>query len=105
MFDVSDYKKNIIGTRHGEKLFEVLLSREETTHVEDLPNYYRVIPDSRDLNYGKFFQEGDSKISKAREYTSHNTKQLDCNALKEKLLKLSYIKEIIENNKDKELIK
>ncbi len=96
IFGVTNYKKNIIGTRHGEKLFEVLLSREETTHIEDLPDYYRVIPDRRNLNYSKFFQEGSSEISKANEYTSHNTEQLDSNALKKKLLKLTYIKKTLK---------
>lgn len=72
-----DHPVKIIGTRHGEKLFEVLLSREEMASAEDLGDYYRVPPDLRDLNYGKFVEEGDLRISAATEYNSHNTHRLD----------------------------
>lgn len=82
---------DIIGTRHGEKLFEVLLSREEMVAAQDLGGYYRVPPDLRDLNYGKFVEEGEVKISKAVEYTSHNTTRLDVPAMKELLMKLRFV--------------
>ena len=82
---------NVIGTRHGEKLFESLLSREEKVAAEDLGGYYRVPPDLRDLNYGKYFEEGEVKISEAVEYTSHNTTRLDVDGMRELLLKLPFI--------------
>ena len=80
-----------IGTRHGEKLFESLLSREEKVAAEDLGGYYRVPPDLRDLNYGKYFEEGEVRISEAVEYTSHNTTRLDVDGMQELLLKLPFI--------------
>lgn len=73
----ADHPVRVIGTRHGEKLFESLLSREEMAAAEDLGDYYRVPPDLRDLNYGKFVEEGDVRISNATEYNSHNTVRLD----------------------------
>ena len=82
---------NVIGTRHGEKLFEVLLSREEMVSAQDLGEYYRVPPDLRDLNYGKFVEEGELKISEATEYNSHNTTRLDVPKMKETLMKLRYV--------------
>ena len=82
---------NVIGTRHGEKLFESLLSREEKVAAEDLGGYYRVPPDLRDLNYGKYFEEGEVKISEAVEYTSHNTLRLDVAGMQELLMKLPFI--------------
>lgn len=86
-----DHEINVIGTRHGEKLFESLLSREEKVAAEDLGGYYRVRPDLRDLNYGKYFEEGEVKISEAIEYTSHNTTQLDVAGMQELLMKLPFI--------------
>ena len=83
---------DMIGTRHGEKLFESLLSREEMVAAEDLGGYYRVPPDMRDLNYGKYFEQGEKRISKATEYTSHNTTRLDTDGMKALLMKLSFIK-------------
>jgi UDP-N-acetylglucosamine 4,6-dehydratase/5-epimerase len=80
-----------IGTRHGEKLYETLLSREEFAAAEDLGHYYRVPPDGRDLNYSKFVEEGEPRITQAGEYTSHNTRQLDVVEMKELLLKLPFI--------------
>lgn len=71
------HQVNIIGTRHGEKLFETLLSREEMACAEDQGGYYRIPPDFRDLNYEKFFEEGEERISCADDYSSHNTKRLD----------------------------
>lgn len=82
---------NVIGTRHGEKLFESLLSREERVAAEDLGGYYRVPPDLRDLNYGKYFEEGQRKISEAVEYTSHNTTRLDVGGMQKLLMKLPFI--------------
>lgn len=82
----------IIGTRHGEKLYETLVNREEMTKAEDLKNYYRIPADNRDLNYGKFFTEGESDVSSTNEYTSHNTDRLDVEQTKKLLLKLDTIK-------------
>lgn len=82
---------NIIGTRHGEKLYETLLTREELSQAEDLKDYYRIIPDGRDLNYGKYFTEGVKKISEIEDYNSHNTKRLNVSEIKEKLLELDLV--------------
>ncbi|HMR73166.1 MAG TPA: polysaccharide biosynthesis protein, partial [Candidatus Saccharibacteria bacterium] len=82
---------DVIGTRHGEKLFETLLSREEMVAAEDIGGYYRVPPDLRDLNYGKFFEQGEIQISEATEYTSHNTEQLDVPSMRALLMKLRFI--------------
>jgi UDP-N-acetylglucosamine 4,6-dehydratase/5-epimerase len=82
---------NIIGTRHGEKLFEVLLSREEMAAAQDLGGYYRVPPDLRDLNYDKFVEQGETKISKSVEYNSHNTTRLEVTGMQELLMKLDFI--------------
>lgn len=81
----------IIGTRHGEKLYETLLSREEKIKAEDLGGYYRVPSDNRDLNYDKFFIDGDVEASIVDDYTSHNTHRLSVDEIKELLLKLDYI--------------
>ena len=81
----------VIGTRHGEKLFESLLSREEMAAAEDLGAYYRIPPDLRDLNYGKFVEEGEAKISEAVEYNSHNTTRLDIDSMQKLLMKLRFI--------------
>lgn len=80
----------IIGTRHGEKLYEALVSREEMTKAEDLGNYYRIFADTRDLNYSKYFSKGKTQI--ADEYTSHNTDQLNVKEMKELLLKLPLVR-------------
>jgi UDP-N-acetylglucosamine 4,6-dehydratase len=82
---------NVIGTRHGEKLFEVLLSREEMASADDLGGYFRVPPDLRDLNYGKFIEEGEIKISEAVEYNSHNTFRLDVDGMQALLTKLRFV--------------
>jgi UDP-glucose 4-epimerase len=89
-----DYPIDIIGTRHGEKLYEVLLSREEMACAEDLGDYYRVPPDLRDLNYSKFVEEGEEKISRSEEYNSHNTHRLDVPSLENMLLKLEYVRSL-----------
>lgn len=83
----------VIGTRHGEKLYETLLTREECVKAEDLGGYYRIVPDDRDLNYGKYFTEGEEKIAEIEDYNSHNTQRLDVEEIKELLLKLDYIKQ------------
>jgi UDP-N-acetylglucosamine 4,6-dehydratase len=83
----------IIGTRHGEKLYESLISREEMAHAQDNGGYYRIPADNRDLNYAKYFSEGEEKISHLDDYTSHNTRRLNVEQVKELLLKLDYIKE------------
>jgi UDP-glucose 4-epimerase len=85
-------KVQIIGTRHGEKLYETLISREEMAHASDMGRYYRIPADNRDLNYAKFFSEGDEKISHFNDYTSHNAEQLNVEQLKDLLLKLDFIK-------------
>lgn len=92
-------KKNevkVIGTRHGEKLYESLVSREEMAKAEDMGRYYRIPADNRDLNYAKYFVEGEERISEFDDYTSHNTERLDVPGIKELLLKLDYIKEQLD---------
>lgn len=93
-----NHKVNVIGTRHGEKLFEALLSREERACSIDMGNYYRVPPDNRDLNYGKYFEQGDQKISELEDYNSHNTERLDVDGMKNLLLKLDFIKSIVRGD-------
>jgi UDP-N-acetylglucosamine 4,6-dehydratase len=83
----------IIGTRHGEKLYESLISREEMAHAHDMGGYFRIPADNRDLNYAKYFSEGEEEISQLDDYTSHNTKRLNVQHVKELLLKLDYIKD------------
>ncbi|MBY8945267.1 MULTISPECIES: polysaccharide biosynthesis protein [unclassified Pseudomonas] len=86
----------VIGTRHGEKLYESLVSREEMAKAEDMGRYYRIPADNRDLNYKKYFVEGEQLISDMDDYTSHNTERLDVPGIKELLLKLDYIKEQLD---------
>lgn len=83
----------VIGTRHGEKLYESLLSREEMAKADDMGRYYRVPMDSRDLNYNKFFVSGETKVSELNDYTSHNTQRLNVQQVKDLLMKLSFIRE------------
>ncbi len=83
----------VIGTRHGEKLYESLISREEMAHAEDMDGYYRIPADNRDLNYSKYFSEGEQIIAELDDYTSHNTRRLDVEQVKSLLLKLDYIQE------------
>lgn len=82
----------VIGTRHGEKLYESLISREEMAKAQDMGGYYRIPADNRDLNYAQYFSEGEEKISNEMDYTSHNTKRLNVEQVKALLLKLDYIK-------------
>jgi UDP-N-acetylglucosamine 4,6-dehydratase len=85
----------IIGTRHGEKLYESLISREEMARADDMGRYYRIPADNRGLNYNKYFIEGEETISSLEDYTSHNTVRLNVDEIKRKLMELSYIKELI----------
>lgn len=87
-----DHPIDVIGTRHGEKLYEALLSREEMACAEDLGGYYRVKPDLRDLNYGKFVEQGEEKISHTEDYNSHNTERLDVAGMQALLRKLEFIR-------------
>lgn len=99
LLDASHIKDSIIGTRHGEKLYEVLLSKEEMMVAQDIGSYYKVSPDMRDLNYGKYIVEGNINTSTFDEYTSHNTERLDVSGMKKLLLKLEFIKNLVETGK------
>jgi len=92
----ADNEIKYIGTRHGEKLYESLVNREEMAKAVDLGRYYRVPADSRDLNYNQYFTEGDQRIAQAEEYTSHNTERLDVAGVAKLLLKLDYIQEALK---------
>jgi len=91
-----DHVVREIGTRHGEKLYETLLSREEFSAAEDLGTYYRIPPDGRDLNYAKFVEQGEQSITSSSEYNSQNTVQLDVPGMKALLLKLDFIRRIVQ---------
>lgn len=91
LLNAPDHQVNVIGTRHGEKLYEALLSREEMVAAIDMGDYYRVPPDLRDLNYGKYVEQGDKRISEVEDYNSHNTDRLDVEGMKKLLLKLPFI--------------
>lgn len=91
LLDAPDHPIETIGTRHGEKLFEVLLSREEMAAAKDLGDYYCVPPDLRDLNYGKFTDTGEMKITDAVDYNSHNTRRLGIEGMQELLMKLRFM--------------
>ncbi|MFB2531547.1 polysaccharide biosynthesis protein [Paracoccus sp. p3-h83] len=97
LMDAPDHPINVIGTRHGEKLFEVLLSREEMVAAQDMGEYYRVPPDLRDLNYGKFVEQGEVKISQAVDYNSHNTQQLDVAGMQDLLRKLKFVQALMNS--------
>jgi len=94
LFEKPEHDINIIGTRHGEKLYEVLLSREEMASAQDHGNYFQVVPDLRDLNYQKFVSSGEQKITQSVEYNSHNTERLDVAGMSNLLLKLDFIREL-----------
>lgn len=83
----------VIGTRHGEKLYETLVTREEMARAIDMGNYFRIPCDTRDLNYDKFFTEGNSDMTKIEDYHSHNTRRLDIDGMKEQLMRLRFIQE------------
>jgi len=91
---VPDHPTEIIGTRHGEKLYEVLMSREETSTAESMDNYFRIPPDLRDLNYGKFVEEGELRISSSSDFNSMNTNRLSLVDMKKMLMTLPYMKAI-----------
>lgn len=95
LLDKPGHTIDVIGTRHGEKLHETLLSREEMAHAQDLGGYFRIPPDLRDLNYGKYFDKGETRITRSDDYTSHNTEQLDVEGMKRLLLKLDFIRDLI----------
>ena len=97
LLDIPKYPIKIIGTRHGEKLYESLLSREEMASSKKNKNYFRIPPDLRDLNYSKYIEKGNKKISIFKEYSSHNTKQLDKNEMKKLLMKVNCIKNILKS--------
>ena len=98
LFEKPDHPINILGTRHGEKKHETLLSREELAQSVDLGEYYRVPADMRDLNYGVYVESGESRISEAFDYTSENTHQLDVAGMKELLLQLPFIRSTLAGN-------
>jgi UDP-N-acetylglucosamine 4,6-dehydratase len=93
-----EHEVRVIGTRHGEKLYEALLSREEMVAAEDLGGYYRLPPDLRDLNYGKFVEEGEVKISEATDYNSHNTERLDILGMQALLMKLRFMQAMVRGD-------
>ncbi len=95
LLNKENFPINIIGTRHGEKLFEALLSREEMSSAEDLGDYYRVSADMRDLNYEKFVDSGIEEITVSEDYNSHNTTRLDIEGMKKLLLKLNFINDMV----------
>jgi UDP-glucose 4-epimerase len=87
----SNNEIKVIGTRHGEKLYETLVNKEDMAKAEDLDKYYRIPADNRDLNYAKFFSEGDAIVEEVEEYNSHNTERLDLNEMKALLLQLQEV--------------
>jgi UDP-glucose 4-epimerase len=90
------HEVRVIGTRHGEKLYEVLLSREEMAGAEDRGQYFRVPPDLRDMNYSKFVEEGEARISRSEDYNSHNTRRLDVAEMRALLLQLEFIRALVD---------
>jgi len=96
LFNV-DNEIKIIGTRHGEKLYETLLTKEEYIVARDLGGFFRVPADKRDLNYDKYFIEGNQQLSSEEEYNSHNTYRLNLEQIKDKLLSLDYVNNELEN--------
>ena len=95
----ADNEIHIIGTRHGEKLYETLLTREEMARAEDMGDYYRIPADIRDLNYACYFTEGETKVSGHEDYHSHNTRRLDEDDLIELLLNLGFVRDALETGK------
>jgi UDP-glucose 4-epimerase len=98
LFD-ADNEMRIIGTRHGEKLYETLLTREERARTDDKEDYFRIPSDVRDLNYSSYFTEGETKVSCEDDYNSHNTHRLDEDELSELLLSLDFVKEALDSRK------
>jgi len=99
LMNKEQYPVNGIGTRHGEKLFEVLCSREEMLVAEDQGDYYRIPADNRDLNYGKYFEQGRTELSEIEDYNSHNTQRLDVEDMKQLLLKLEFMRKTVAGEK------
>jgi UDP-N-acetylglucosamine 4,6-dehydratase len=99
----ADNEIKTIGTRHGEKLYESLLTREEKARAEDLGGYYRIPADNRDLNYKKYFVEGEEEVSETLDYNSHNTERLNVEQVKDKLRNLDYVANELENRAFQEL--
>lgn len=97
----ADNEIQIIGTRHGEKRYETLLTREEYLVAEDLGNYFRVPADHRDLNYEKYFEKGSPELSSEKEYNSDNTERLNVEQIKKKLLEIEYVRHELELWKQK----
>jgi UDP-N-acetylglucosamine 4,6-dehydratase/5-epimerase len=95
LFHKPSNRIRIIGTRHGEKAYETLLSREEMASAEDRKAYFRVPADSRDLNYGKFVEQGETRITESEDYNSQNTRRLDLEGMKQLLLRLDYIRDLL----------
>jgi UDP-N-acetylglucosamine 4,6-dehydratase/5-epimerase len=89
----ADNEIKVIGTRHGEKMYETLLTKEEHVKAEDMGDFFRVPADTRDLNYDKYFVEGDRRLAAEQEYNSNNTVRLDVEGIKQKLMELDYIKD------------
>ena len=98
LLGVPGHPINVIGTRHGEKLYEALLSREEMVAAQDLGRYYRVPPDLRDLNYGKYVEHGETQISEATDYNSHNTERLDEAGMQALLMELRFIQALVRGD-------
>lgn len=96
IFKKPSHKIKVIGTRHGEKVYETLLSREEMAASDDMGDYFRIRPDVRDLNYEKFFEEGETRITQSEDYNSHNTQRLDVEGTKKLLMRLDYIRGILK---------
>ena len=94
-----DTGTNIIGTRHGEKLYETLMTREERLRSEDMENYFRVAADNRDLNYDKYFVKGEVVTEAEESYTSHNTRLLDVDGVVHKILTTDYVKEALADKR------
>ncbi|MGX5913514.1 polysaccharide biosynthesis protein [Aliidiomarina sp. Khilg15.8] len=94
----TEHSINVMGTRHGEKLYEALLSREEMLCAEDMGDYFRIPPDLRDLNYAKYVEQGDSKISEVEDYNSHNTERLDVDGMVALLNKLEFMRSFAHGN-------
>ena len=93
MLNKPEHKINIIGTRHGEKLYETLLTKEEMVKAFDLEGYYRIPADTRDLNYNKFFEDGEEVVTQAGEYHSHNTHRLNEEELRKMILELHEVQD------------
>jgi UDP-N-acetylglucosamine 4,6-dehydratase/5-epimerase len=94
IMNMQSYPVHVMGTRHGEKLYETLLSAEEMASAEDLGDYFRVVPDLRDLNYAKYVEEGEAKISESQDYNSHTTTRLDVDGMIKLLRKLSFVEQM-----------